>query len=115
MKEFYKQGLQLESKTVTSDGLGGRTEEWSLELEFEAVLDLLGASAPVEANKIIQNSTHILMIADNYDDIVAVLGNNPTTKRVKYDGKIYNITTYDAPFDEYLEIFLEYSGDTYEV
>ena len=115
MKELYSEGLELQSYTQTSDGLGGYTQEWATVLKFDAVLDLLSQQRQTVANKAIEASTHIIMRADDYDEIIAALDNKPLSRRIKFEGKYYKVKFYDTPFDDHLEIFIQFDGDTYEV
>lgn len=84
------------------NSFGGYTQEWSDNVTFEGVIDLLTGGQSTSQQKISEDSTHILICEEIFD---IKMGD-----RVIANGKWYDVTFVDEPFGHHLEVELKYRG-----
>lgn len=98
-------GIRIERLASSPNGIGGYIESWSTIIDdYDGIIDQLTGNEKLAADKISQESTHILIGS------VADINNSD---RVIFKGKMYAVKNVDNPMnmDSHLEILLEYVGD----
>lgn len=98
----------VERYTSVDNGMGGSFNQWVLHLEYDGVIDQLTGNEMVEADRIAENSTHILI-----GEVVDIKRQD----RVIANGKQFNVRNVDNPMNlnRHLEIMLEYEGEHDEI
>jgi SPP1 family predicted phage head-tail adaptor len=93
---------------TVSNGMGGSFSQWTNHLEYDGVIDQLTGNEMLEADRIAENSTHIL---------IGPMADIKRQDRVLFNGKRFDVKNVDNPMqmNRHLEILLQYEGGQNEV
>lgn len=101
--------MQLQTRTVTKNDIGGHDEKWETIQQITGWLDLSGGdSKHTTYNAKIQESTHVFVA----DYVQLADGITVENSRAVIDGKRYDVMLIDDPMEMHkqLEIYLKFTG-----
>lgn len=100
--DYFISTFYVKRKTVMANDFGGQGETWATSSTGSGLIDYLSGQKIPVAEQYADKATHILMCPIGVDVTIH--------DRILQGGEYYRVLHVDSPFQNHMEILLEYVG-----